>query len=254
MNFKPETSAVSLANMALGMISESKIISSVDDAGQNAQAVRRWYKPIVARLLEMHHWNLATKRAPLVTVTNTRSSEWTYSYATPTDVAFPVGLTPFSGVSSVSYYRGLSGLIAMAYGRPIFQYHNGTIYSNMSGDLDYVSYAITELDFNATFANIVVLMLASRLALEIAKDKDLSDSLAADATNEINLAITQNLNVGNPRYGMQSSEGEMARGSGFGHNWDYYTPGLSRGGDSLPAETGVLGAPYDPGDLAALIN
>ncbi|MDQ3024532.1 MAG: hypothetical protein M3R04_09150 [bacterium] len=221
MTFKTIPSAVELANQALGMVSEGKILTSVDDPGINAEAVRRWYKPIVARLLEMHHWGLATKRSSLVAITNTRSEEWLYAYSTPDDLAFPVGVALLNGSSTVSYYRGLAGLLGMLYGRPIFQYQGGTIYSNLEGDLEYVSFDITEADFTATFANIVILMLAARLALELPKDFDLSKELEDKATTEINLAITQNLNYGNPKYGMVSSESELARGIGYGNNWDY---------------------------------
>jgi len=222
MSFKEIESAVGLANKALGMISEQSI-TSLDDAGARAEKVKRWYKPVVARLLETHHWGLATKRASLVALpTNDRSAEWLYAYSAPDDMAFPVGVAFASGTSSVSYYRGLSGLIAMAYGKPIFQFHNGTLYSNMAGDLEFVSFDITEADFNATFANIVILMLASRLALELPKDREMSDDLAAEARSEMNMAITQNLNIGNRQYGMQVSEGEMARGSLYGTSWDYF--------------------------------
>lgn len=221
MSFKTYASDVSIANRALGMVSESKIISSLDDPGQNATAVKRWYKPIVARLLEMHHWGMATKHTALAGVVNTRGTEWLYAYAPPADMAFPVGMALSNGTGSVSYYRGLAGLIGLSYGKPIFQLHNGVLFTNVAGELEYVSYEITEADFNATFENIVILMLASRLALEIPKDKDLSDSLAADAQREINMAITNNLNVGNRQYGMTVSEGELARGMGYGNNWDF---------------------------------
>lgn len=221
MSFKITTSAVSLANMALGMISESKTISSMDDAGHNAQVIRRWYKPIVARLLEMHHWGLATKRSALVGVTNTRDAQWLYAYAPPEDMAFPVGMALASGVSSMTYYRGLAGLLALSYGKPIFQYHNSVLYSNVIGDLEYVSYDITEADFTATFSDIVVLMLASRLAREIPKDVEMADELQDKATTAINIAITQNMNTGGQQYGMKVSESELARGSMYGTNWDY---------------------------------
>lgn len=222
MSFKVIPSAASLGNMALAMVSESKFISSLDDAGMQANAVKRWYKPIVSRLLEMHHWGLATKRTALVGVTNMRSTEWLYAYAVPDDLAFPVGMTLESGVSSVSYYRGLAGLIAMSYGKPIFQYHNGVIYSNMSGDLEYVSLDITEADFTAAFADIVVLMLAAQLAMELPKDYKLHKALADEATAKINLAITANLNSGNRQYGQATSESELARGANFGQSWDYF--------------------------------
>jgi hypothetical protein len=222
MTFKEIPSATSLCNMALGMVSESKVISSLDDPGRNAQACKRWYKPVVARLLEMHHWGLATRHETLLEVTNTRSNEWLYAYAVPDDMAFPVGIALENGTSSVSYYRGLAGLIAMAYGKPIFQYHNGVIFSNLQGELEYVAFDITEADFTASFADIVVLMLASRLALELPKDYNLSKALADDAHGKINLAITSNLNSGNRQYGMNVSEAELVRGTSVGGNWDYF--------------------------------
>lgn len=222
MTFRQSTSGVEIVNNALGLISESKTISSFDDPGLNATVARRWYKRVVARLLEMHHWGLATKRDSLVAVDNTRSAEWLYAYATPDDMAFPVGVAFTSGTSTVSYYRGLAGLIAMVYGKPIFQHHNGTLFSNMAGDLEYVSYDITEADFNHTFEDIVTLMLASRFALEIPKDRDMADDLAKQANNAINVAITQNLNSGNRQYGNLVSEAEWARGSLYGTSWDHY--------------------------------
>jgi hypothetical protein len=221
MSFKTNSSDVSIAQRALAMVAESKTISSLDDAGLNATAVKRWYKPVVGRLLEMHHWGLATKRSALVAVPNTRSTEWQYAYAQPDDMAFPVGFTVAGGAGSVSYYRGLAGLLGMIQGRPVFQHQSGVIYTTYSGDLEYVSYEITEADFNHTFEDIVVTMLASRLALELPKDVDLSDNLAAKAQTAINVAITNNLNAGNHKYGSVYSEAEAARGSMFGRNWDY---------------------------------
>lgn len=222
MTFRQSTSGVEIVNNALGLISESKTIASFDDAGLNATVARRWYKRVVARLLEMHHWNLATKRAALVAITNSRSAEWLYAYATPDDMAFPVGISFASGATTVSYYRGLAGLIAMTYGKPIFVYHNGSLYSNMTGDLEYVSYDITEAAFNNTFEDIVTLMLASRFALEIAKDREMSEDLAQQANSAINVAITQNLNSGHRQYGNITSEAELARGTLYGSSWDYY--------------------------------
>ena len=229
MSFKDYASDISLVNRALAMVGETRGLTSIaDDSGHVAQVARRWYKPVVAQLLEMHHWNLATKRSALVSpVVNDRSGQWLYALAAPIDMAFPVGFTLGTGVA-MSYYRGLAGLIGMANGRSIFQFHNKVLYTNYSGDLEYVSYDITEADFTPAFEDIVVQMLASRFALELPKDKKLADSFAADAQSAINMAITQNLNAGGPRYGNLVSEAELARGSLVGSNWDYFPIGLPR--------------------------
>lgn len=220
MTFKQPQSSVQLVNLALGMISESKTVSTMEDPGHVAEVARRWYKPVVARLLEMHHWGIATKRVTPATVTNNRKNEWTYAYGAPDDMAFPVGFTLGSGVSSTTYFRGLSGLIGMAYGKPIFAFQGGVIYSHIQGELEFVSFEITEADFTATFADIVVVQLASKFALEIPKDYELSKAFADEATMKINMAIAQNLNAGNPRYGDNVGERELVRGSSL-HNWDY---------------------------------
>jgi hypothetical protein len=214
------------------MISESKTITSVDDdPGITAQAVRRWYKPVVSRLLEMHHWGLATKKTSLVQLLdNSRVSEWLYAFAVPEDMAFPVDVAIGTGLASISYYRGLSGLLGMLMGKRIFLYQNRVIYANILGDLEYVSYDITEADFNSTFENIVVLMLASRLALELPKDMKMSQELAKQALTEINVAMAMNMNSGHPKYGAKVSEAELARGSvgnGWGgFDWDYFPGSL----------------------------
>lgn len=225
MSFREIPSDVAIINRALGMVSESKMISSIDDPGLNAQVARRWYKPVVSRLLEMHHWGLATKQASLVALsTNLRAGQWLNAFAPPEDMAFPAGISLASGVSSTSYYRGLAGLIGLAYGKPVFEFSNGVIYSNISGDLDYVSYDITEADFTPSFENIITLMLASRFALELPKDPELSQELAKQATTEINVAMAMDMNYGNRQYGQSTSEAELVRQSthGYGYSWDYF--------------------------------
>lgn len=222
MTFKQTASDVSLCNLAIAKCSETKFISSLDDAGLIASACKRWYKPVVARLLEMHHWGLATKRAPLVAVANDRSSEWLYAYAAPDDMAFPVNFHLGATTGTVSYYRGLGSLLASISGRPVFLHENGVIYTRLEGDLSYVSFDITEADFNATFENLVVLFLAAQLALEIPKDKKLSDAFKDEGVREANVAITQSLNAGRPTYGNRPSQAEYARGGGYGSDWDWF--------------------------------
>lgn len=221
MSFRQTPSATSIWNRALGKIAESTPIVSEDDPDQAAEACRRWYKSVVAKLLEMHHWGLATKFDSLVAISNNRSSEWLYAYALPDDCAFPVRLNTLSGVSNVSYYRGLGSLLAMVNGRPAFEMKNAVLYTAYAGSLEYVSFDITEADFNATFENLVILGLAAQLALEIPKDRKLHDALKDELTTELNLAITQNLNIGNSKYGLGPSEAELARGSGL-RNWDWF--------------------------------
>jgi hypothetical protein len=216
MSFKEARDAVSIANRALSTVKQQAIQGSLDDPlNDNKQVVREarlWYKPTVRMLLEKHHWGLATKRVSLVETTNDRGGEWGAKYLTPADMAFPVMIGPYTSLSGVSYYAGIGYILASLYGRQIFRYEGNHLYAAITGAvLDYVSYDITEAEFNQTFEDLVVAFLASRFARSIAKDDKLADSLHSAAVQHMNSAIAQNLNLSKPRYDYRISDAEMAR-------------------------------------------
>lgn len=214
MSFQEPRDAISICNRALGRIAQAPISGSLDNPITKVMRdCALYYKTVVRTLLEQHHFGLATKRAQLVAVTNNRSSEWVGAFAPPTDMAFPVQFAPYSGVASVSYYRGIGALFGMLSGRKIFEYASGVIYTNLSDvELEYVSFNITEADFTQTFENLVVVFLASELARSIAKDPKLAQDLYDEGMAKLNWAIAQNLNIGRPTYGNGLTETELARG------------------------------------------
>jgi len=171
-------------------------------------------------VLSTHHFGLATKRVSLVTtLANSRSAEWVYSYIPPTDMAFPVSIGPYANSAQVSYYVGIGFILARLYGRPLFRYESGVIYSQVAdATLDYVSFDITEQDFNEAVEALVVLFLASNLARSVAKDKELAKELHSEGMNRLNIEIAQSLNVNQPRYDNVLSDTELARAG--------YDPGI----------------------------
>lgn len=215
MSFQEPRDAISICNKALGRIAQAQISGSLDNPiTKPMRDCALYYKTVVRTLLEQHHFGIATKRQALVAVTNNRSSEWLGAYAPPSDMAFPVLFAPYSGmVSQVSYYRGIGALFGMLSGRRIFEYASGVIYTNLTDvELEYVSYNITEADFNQTFENLVVVFLASELARSLAKDPKLAQDLYDEGMAKLNWAIAQNLNIGRPTYGNGLTETELARG------------------------------------------
>jgi hypothetical protein len=224
MSFRPSYTDVEICNKALDRLAQSPI-TSLDPPTPNGTGARSCaihYKDTVAKLLALHHWNLATKRATLADVTNARDAEWLYAYQKPTDMAFPVAISATAGGTGVQYYRGLGGLLATLAGRPVFLLSGDTLFSNVSGPLDYVSYDITEADFTPDFEEVVVLNLLAVIAYPITKDRKLAERFAVDAAQAMNMAITNNLNAGNPTYGNRPTEVEMARGAGIGLPWDWF--------------------------------
>lgn len=250
MSFLEPRSAIVNCNMALSRIKQQPLSGTLDDPGNLAKHAGRecnlWYKKIVRQVLMMHHWGLATKRVALAGApANDRSTEWTQAYLAPSDMAFPVSISPFLGSSSViSYYRGMGFLMARLMGRPIFLYSRKTIYSLVNGAvLDYVSFDITEQDFNDAVEKLVVLFLASVLARSIAKDDQLARELHDEGLKEANLEIARELNLGGQRYGEGPTEAELARG-----NPTLTTLIAAMGGVAVSGE-GI----DDPGDLSGLI-
>ena len=226
MSFKPSYSDVMICNLALSRLKQQPINSINPPAppGTASRECARWYKPTVARLLESHHWGLAAKRATLTATTNDRDSDgWLYAYQKPNDMAFPVRLPSIYGGAGLQYYRGLGGLIAMLSGQAMFLYAGEKIYTKISGnEIDYVSYDITEAAFNATFVDILVKSLGAVMANAIAGQAKMGEQLNSEAINAMNIAIAQNLNAGQPRYGdVLISETDRARGAGGHHAWDW---------------------------------
>lgn len=216
MSFAEPRNAITICNHALDRISQQSISGSLDNPISNvAKICARKYKLVVRTLLEQHHFNLATKRTTLVEVTNARAGEWTAAFQPPTDMAFPVGFSAF-GSAPVAYYRALGALIGTLGGRPAFSYVGGVIYSNLGvTDLDYVSYDITEQDFNQDFENLVIIFLAAELAHPIAKDRGLGKDLYEEGMAKLNWAIAHNLNLQGPTYGNTPTETEITRGGGY---------------------------------------
>lgn len=207
--FRSELTDVALCSRALSMLPEEPI-ASMDVGGLVGRTCRIWYKPTVAWLLEQHHWNLATKRVTLAEITNTRSTEWRYAYARPTDLAFIKGLAPLSGDAGIGYYHALRSLLQPKQ----FAVVGNTIFANIqAGAVDYVSYDVTEAEFDETFANVIALSLASRFAQPITKKAKLAADLKKEASDALILAMTHNANEEQPTYGDAPTETELTRGA-----------------------------------------
>lgn len=218
MPFMETRSDINICNKALSRIGQTSLSGTLGDPANNAKEAGRQcklhYVPTVRAVLEAHHWNLATKRVALVEAVNQRALEWSFAYAAPADIAFPVGVHTPGGtaVQPISYYRGLNGIYATLMGRPLFTYSGGVIYSFLGpAELEYTSLNITEQDFTQQFEDVLVLFLAAKLAYSLAKDQRMGNEIKQEAIAELDKAIGSNLNEQHQVYGNEISESEMAR-------------------------------------------
>lgn len=213
MSFKPEISSVLIWNEALSLLPADPV-QAEDEASLKARECRRWYKSVVAALLERHHWNLSIKREPLAVVTNDRANEWAFAYAKPTNMAYPVSLIPSTG-------NAYSGWVFDDYayvmgGRRLFMQSRGTIYSSVqAATLEFTSFDITEADFTTRFKDLVVEGLAAKLATPIAKDDTKARALSQSFEFNTQRGIASDMNRNQPTYGNKPTETEVARGVGY---------------------------------------
>lgn len=216
MSFKPEIAPILIGNEALALL-PSDPIQDFDEIGIEAREVRRFYKTVVATLLERHHFNLATKRQALAVLgTNDRSVEWLYAYQKPNDMAYPVSLlTPDNAAAVTGWFRQ-DDYYYLPSGMRMMQQAGNTLYANTeAAALEYTSYAITEADFTARFKELAVLWLAAKICHPITKDKVRARELAAEAEFQTQRTIASDLNRNGQTYGNKPTESEMVRGVGY---------------------------------------
>jgi hypothetical protein len=235
MSFKPEISSVLIFNEALAMVPANPV-QSQDERSLEARECRRFYKSIVAHLLERHHWNLATKRKTLAAIANDRTSEWSYAYAKPDDMAFPVNVMPQNGGS-------YSGLMMKDYayytprGLKLFEQVGNTFYSMIDvAVLEYTSFDITEGDFTVSLKDSIVEHLAAKVIVPISKNYGRARELESKAEFNLLRAMARDLNRNQPTYGDRPTESEIVRGVGY--DASFMGSGHPIDPVALPAETG----------------
>lgn len=213
MSFKVAISDVMIWNEALALV-PAEPVTNITEQSLEARECRRFYKPVVAELLELHHWGLATKRLALAGVVNDRAQEWGFAYAKPADMAFPVKMMPAAG----GVYQGWflrDGAYWSLTGRKLFEQIGGVIYSSIeAGMLEYTSFSITEADFTNLFKRIVSLELAARICQPIAKSATRTRELMAQSEGERQRVIANDLNRSQPHYGDGITESELVRFGG----------------------------------------
>lgn len=235
MTFKASISDVVISNEALALL-PAEPITSMEEQVLEARECRRFYRPIVAEMLEEHHWDLAVKRDAPATVANDRENEWRFAYAKPSDMAYPVRALSANG----SLWSGWSlqgGTFCLPGGGRLFMLAGAVLYSNIETmTLEYTSFDITEADFTFSFKKAVVAELAARICMPITKDARRAQTLASLAEGYRQRSIARDLNRNQPTYGNSMTESEMVRFGGMGQAG---SSGYALDPVAFPANTGT---------------
>ncbi len=213
MSFKNALTDVSICNLALSDLAQQPIVS-MNDKGTAAAQCRQHYPDVVRVLLEMHHFGLATKQANLVASDEIGTMRYIYTYLLPEDAAHVVRLAYPRELQNTSYYVGLRARLDATLQQ--FEVEGRVLRTNVvNATVDYVSYNITEADFNGLFAKAVRWKLASAIAMPITKRQDLRDQYEAKADQHINAFLSREANAQRPTYGDGPSEADYARAGAY---------------------------------------
>ena len=198
-------SKVQIANMALAEVPAPRI-TSFEEEGAEAIAVRDHYQPALDMLLEAHDWDFVIRREALAQIVNDRPDEHAYCYAMPASVASPRRLVPaasgegaspsvVAGLETVAYPRSLGGSLDEMVTLHPFTIADGRIYTDLeSAILEYVAGDVSESAFTALFARALALELAGRIVGPIRQDFRRQAALQQMAEIARERAIADNMN------------------------------------------------------------
>lgn len=178
-------SAVEICNLALADVPAKRIVS-LNDTTVSAEACLREFSQAVEELMEMGEWGFAVKRAPLVSVANTRgNSFWQYQYVMPNDMAFPIRVIP-GAESDLSIMRGRS---------LDFDFDGGMVWTASDGvALEYITNTPSFSSMTAMFRRGLATVLASRIVMDITRDAGRKRELLQEAEVWRDRALARNLN------------------------------------------------------------
>lgn len=183
-------SRIDICNQAVALLPAQQM-ASYEENSLEARECRRFYPSIISRMLEgPDDWSFANKRAVLARLgTNGREQEWLYAYAPPADMGTPIRLIPDLASLGIGVpmplagepYAEAWGLYAPLYEQP-YLFEGGVIYSNTASAIfEYGVNTIAEASLPAMVVEVVVLELASKLAVPVKKDRKLKIELMQEA-------------------------------------------------------------------------
>ncbi len=168
------SSKISICNQALSEVG-SDPISSMDDGTVASESCLTHYDAVLKELLEKRYWSFAMRRRALDPLTSAPQYGFRNSYSVPSDCVRIKGIESGDG-------RTYTGWVN----------ENGQIYTNFSDvNINYVSNSTPPERFTGSFESAMVYLLASRLAIPIAKSRELRNDLLNIARVKIDEACAE---------------------------------------------------------------
>lgn len=206
--------SINVCNLAIDEL-RAKPIADIDEQTLEASTCKRLYPQCLALLLERFDWSFATKIATLaVLADNGRSSEWSYAYGLPSDMASPKRLVPSMGVVTPGYFYPWP----YSWPRPSNWWSSyiveaGILYTQLpDAILEYSANTLDEANMSAAFKDALVYSLASRMAVPIRDSRELKGELLKQAELATQRAMADDANREPQRDAVFGDEVAFARG------------------------------------------
>lgn len=167
-------SKISMCNQALSEVG-SETITSFNDGTAASESCKTHYDSVLRELLEKRYWSFAMRRQTLVALVEPQKYGFANSYLLPSDCIRVKGIESSDG-------RTYAGWVN----------ENGRIYTNFDDvNINYLSINTPSEYFTGSFESAFVYLLASRLAIPIAKSRELRNELMNIAEKKIRDACAE---------------------------------------------------------------
>lgn len=151
-------SDVTICNLALSHLGDSKGIASLTERSAAARACSLWYEQTRDELLREFPWPFAARRGSLALVAQLTGAEWGYSYRVPTNTLAIHRLLPPSGMRIPSSMNRVPFLVES-------DATGAILYTDLeSAELEYSIRITDPLQFPPDFVQLLALKLAANMA------------------------------------------------------------------------------------------
>jgi len=169
-------SEVSICNMALVRLGQSRISSMTQQGRLEAELSSIFYEPTVSELLTDYEWAFATERASLAVSAETNLTNYTYKYTIPNNCLRIISFIDGNSYADITDDWAIEGKY---------------VYSNtIPGYIKYIRTITNPSVFPQLFVEALYLRLATKMCLKMTQDQSLLGMLFQEYSAALRTAMS----------------------------------------------------------------